>query len=160
MKLNLKTTLLLLIGTALCGVASLSAQTPAAASEADLAAIRATTLDYIEGYYTSDPDRVERSIFPDIAKRIPMRGPGGRVRIERMSGIELLNHAKSGDGKKIPAEQQLKEIKILDVFDNIASVRVDAASWVDHMQLAKMGDRWVVVNVLWQLKPRPTAGGN
>lgn len=160
MKLHLKTTLLLLVGAAFGSVASLSAQTPATASEADLAAIRAT-LDYIEGYYTADPDRVERAIFPDIAKRIPQRGPGGRVRIERMSGIELLNHAKSGDGKKIPAEQQLKEIRILDVFDNIASVRVEASSWVDHMQLAKLGDRWVVVNVLWQLKPRSApAGGN
>ncbi len=145
-----------LLCSLLLAAAPLRAQT-AAPAEADLAAIRSTVLDYLEGYYAGDPDRVERAIFPDIAKRIPMRGPGGRVRIERMSGIELLNHAKSGDGKKIPAAQQLKEVKILDVFDNIASVRVDAASWVDHMQLAKLGDRWVVVNVLWQLKPRPPA---
>lgn len=149
-------TLLLLCCACLLGTVRLHAQ----ASEADLAAIRATTLDYIEGYYTSDPERVERAIFPDIAKRIPMRGPGGRVRIERMSSLELINHAKSGDGKKIPPEQQLKDIKILDVFDNIASVRVDAATWVDHMQLAKLGERWVVVNVLWQLKPRPNPAAN
>jgi hypothetical protein len=150
-------TLLVLLCTLLFS-ASLRAQVAAPApSEADLAAIRATALDYIEGYYTSDPERVERAIFPDIAKRIPRKGPNGRVFIDRMSSLELINHAKSGDGKKIPAEQQHKDIKILDVFDNIASVRVDAASWVDHMQMAKMGDRWVVVNVIWQLKPRPTA---
>lgn len=149
-------TLLVLLGTLLFTAGALRAQV-APPAEAELAAIRATALDYIEGYYTADPDRVERAIFADIAKRIPRKGSNGRVFIDRMSSLELINHAKSGDGKKIPAEQQLKDVKILDVFDNIASVRVDAASWVDHMQLAKLGDRWVVVNVLWQLKPRPPA---
>ncbi|MBA4138378.1 MAG: hypothetical protein C0518_13800 [Opitutus sp.] len=152
-----RSTLLVLMCAGLFGATSLHAQT--VASDADLAAIRATALDYIEGYYTADPERVEKAIFTDIAKRIPMRGPQGRTRVERMSSLELINHAKSGDGKKIPVEQQLKEVKILDVFENIASIRVDAASWVDHMQLAKLGDRWVVVNVLWQLKPRPAPAG-
>jgi Putative lumazine-binding len=29
------------------------------------------------------------------------------------------------------------------------------ADWVDYMQLAKVDGRWVIVNVLWERKPRP-----
>ena len=28
------------------------------------------------------------------------------------------------------------------------------AGWVDYMHLANMGDRWVIVNVLWEPKPK------
>ena len=37
------------------------------ASEADLAAIRQTALDYIDGWYTADADRMERSLYEDPA---------------------------------------------------------------------------------------------
>jgi hypothetical protein len=35
-----------------------------------------------------------------------------------------------------------------------ASARIDASSWVDYLQLAKWRGRWVIINVLWELKPR------
>ena len=40
------------------------------------------------------------------------------------------------------------------VFGNTASVRVDASSWVDYMHVAKWNGRWVIVNVLWELRPQ------
>jgi hypothetical protein len=41
---------------------------------------------------------------------------------------------------------------VLDVFRNAAAVRVDADDWVDYLQLVKEGDRWLIVNVLWELR--------
>ena len=35
-----------------------------------LAAIRATALDYIEGWYAGDAARMERALHPELAKRI------------------------------------------------------------------------------------------
>jgi hypothetical protein len=29
------------------------------------------------------------------------------------------------------------------------------SGWVDYMHMAKWNGRWVIVNVLWELKPRP-----
>jgi hypothetical protein len=43
------------------------------------------------------------------------------------------------------------------VYGNAASVRVQAATWVDYMHVAKSNGRWVIVNVLWELDP-PAAG--
>jgi hypothetical protein len=31
---------------------------------------------------------------------------------------------------------------------------VDAGDWVDYLQLAKWNGRWVIVNVLWELRPQ------
>jgi hypothetical protein len=35
------------------------------------------------------------------------------------------------------------------VFRDIATVRVESVSFIDYLQLAKAGDRWEIVNVLW-----------
>ena len=33
------------------------------------------------------------------------------------------------------------------------SDKVVAENWIDYMYLAKFNGRWVIVNVLWELKP-------
>lgn len=33
-----------------------------------------------------------------------------------------------------------------------ASVRVEMSGWIDYMHLAKFGDDWKIVNVLWERK--------
>jgi hypothetical protein len=45
---------------------------------------------------------------------------------------------------------QQKDVTILDVFGNTASVRVVAADWIDYLHVAKFNGRWVIV--LWELK--------
>jgi hypothetical protein len=37
---------------------------------------------------------------------------------------------------------------ILDVFQDVPSVRVDAHGWIDYMHLARFGDDWRIANVL------------
>ena len=39
--------------------------------------------------------------------------------------------------------------------ENAASVKIVAADWVDYLHLAKYNGRWVIVNVLWEMKPPP-----
>jgi hypothetical protein len=39
------------------------------------AAIRATALDYVEGWYTGDAARMERALHPELAKRIVNTNP-------------------------------------------------------------------------------------
>jgi hypothetical protein len=57
-------------------------------------------------------------------------------------------------GKKTPKESQQKEITILDVYEDMASVKVVFAGWVDLVHMAKFNDPWLIVNVLWHLKPK------
>ncbi len=123
-------------------------------SDADKAAITATALDYIEGWYTGDAERMERALHPDLAKRIVRTNPqNGQSRLDQMSAMSLVQGVKRGGGKNTPKEKQLKEVTILDVFENAASVKIVASDWIDYLHMAKYNGRWVIVNVLWELKP-------
>lgn len=124
-----------------------------AQSAADSAAIRATALDYIEGWYEGDAERMARGVHPDLAKRIINTDERGRSVLSHMSAMTLVNNTRDGRGKRTPANEQRKDVRILDIFGNTASVRVDAASWVDYMHVAKWNGRWVIVNVLWDNRP-------
>jgi hypothetical protein len=70
-----------------------------------------------------------------------------------MSALSLVQGVKRGGGKQTPKEKQIKEVTILDVFGNAASVKVVASDWIDYLHIAKLNGRWVIVNVLWELKP-------
>jgi hypothetical protein len=128
---------------------------PAAASgqtAADSAAIRATALDYVEGWYTEDPARMERALHPELAKRIVRASSQGDPRLENMTAATLVQAVRSGGGKNTPLAQQIKDVRILDIYGSMASVRAEMAGWIDYMQLARWNGRWVIVNVLWEMK--------
>jgi hypothetical protein len=135
-----------------CFVTSAAAQTATAAGPED-AAIRQTALDYIEGWYEANPERMERALHPDLAKRIVRTGPQGQNRLDQMSAMSLVQGVRRGGGKMTPKEKQQKDVTVLDVFENAASVKIVAADWIDYLQMAKWGGRWVIVNVLWEMKP-------
>ncbi len=138
-------------------VLNVAAQT--AVSDADKEAIKATALDYIEGWYEGNPDRMERALHPDLAKRIVRTDAQGRSSLGQMSAMSLVQGVKRGGGKDTPKEKQQKDVTILDVFGNAASVKVVASDWVDYLHIARSNGRWVIVNVLWEMKPKPAAAG-
>lgn len=125
----------------------LQAETPE-----DREAIRQTALDYIEGYYEGDAARMERALHPELAKRIVMTREG-TSQLQDMTASQLVEGTRAGYGRNTPKERQKKDVKILDVFENAACVRIDAADWVDYLHVAKWNGRWVIVNVLWELRP-------
>ena len=141
----------------LIGIAMLVSVNPvesSAQTSADSAGIRGAALDYIEGWYAGDGERMERALHPELAKRIVNTNPNGRSILGQQGAMTLVNNTKGGGGKNTPADQQRKDVKILDIFGNTASVRVDAATWVDYLHVAKWNGRWVIVNVLWELRPQ------
>jgi len=135
------------------------ATAPAAAqTAADSAAIRATALDYVEGWYEGNPERMTRALHPELVKRIVVPDTAtGRSVLQNMGASALVNGTRHGWGKSTPTDRQQKEVRILDIFGNAASARATMADWIDYMQLAKVDGRWVIVNVLWERKPG--AGG-
>jgi hypothetical protein len=135
----------------LVGASSLSAQ-----SAADSAAIRATALDYVEGWYTADAARMERALHPELAKRIVNVNPqNGANSLGPQSAMTLVQGTRNGGGKNTPPEQMQKDVHILDIYQNAASVKAVMSGWIDYMHMAKWRGRWVIVNVLWELKPQP-----
>lgn len=125
-----------------------------AQAAADSAAIRATALDYVEGWYEGSAERMARSLHPELAKRIVRVDSAGNASMQQMGATALVAGARAGHGRQTPKDRQVKTVRILDIFGNTASVRADMADWVDYMQMAKVQGRWVIVNVLWELRPR------
>lgn len=123
---------------------------PIILSEEDRRAIIQAVLDYIEGWYQGDAERIERSLHPELAKRIIFADPRGFDRLEPISALALVIATRRGAGRRTPVECQRKDISILDAFGNTACVRVDAAEWVDFLQLGKLDGKWQIVNVLWE----------
>ena len=129
------------------------AVTANAQSADNAAAIKQTALDYIEGWYEGNAERMEKALHPELAKRIVRTNQEGRSRLDQMSAMSLVQGTRSAYGKNTPKEKQQKDVTILDVFENAASVKVIAADWVDYLHMAKFSGRWVIVNVLWEMKP-------
>ena len=125
-------------------------------TSADSAAIRATALDYMEGWYEGNADRMARALHPELVKRIAVRDTAtGRTMLQGMGASVLVNSTRHGYGKETPKERQQKEVRVLDIFGNAASAKAVMADWIDYMQMSKVDGRWVIVNVLWERKSQP-----
>jgi hypothetical protein len=124
-----------------------------AQTSADSAAIRATAMDYIEGWYSGDPVRMERALHPELAKRVVTTdATTGRSQLESIGAMTLVLRTRAGGGSRTPAERQQKDFTLLDVFNGAAVAKIVASDWVDYLELAKWNGRWVIVNVLWEYK--------
>ncbi|MDH4130884.1 MAG: nuclear transport factor 2 family protein [Gemmatimonadota bacterium] len=142
--------LLVLFSLLMAAPEVVSAQSPA-----DSAGIRRAALDYAEGWYEGDATRMERALHPDLAKRIARTDSTGASRLQQMTAAQLIDAVGRGGGRSTPADKQLKDVVILDIFGSAASARVTMSGWVDYLHLAKWNGEWRIVNVLWELKPRP-----
>lgn len=125
-----------------------------AQTEADRAAIRQAALDYIEGWYTGDAERMEGAVHPELAKRI-VRTQNGESRLGHQSADVLIGNTRRGGGSDTPEALRRKEVTILDLYENAASVKVDASDWIDYLHLARWNGSWKIINVLWEPRPRP-----
>jgi hypothetical protein len=139
----------LIASFALAPTSTLSGQ-----SAADSVGIRQAALDYIQGWYAGDGTRMESALHPELAKRIVRSDSLGNFRLDNQSAMTLVQNTRRGGGKDTPAADRHEDVRILDIYRNAASARIDASYWIDYLQLAKWRGRWVIINVLWELKPR------
>lgn len=124
------------------------------ASPEDIEAITEASRDYVEGWYNAQPERMARCLHPDLVKRTIEREPeGGTWRLRRPTDAQaMVRYTKEGGGSDVPEPERIYEITILDVFRHIASVKVLSHDYVDYVQLAKFNQKWLLVNVLWELR--------
>ncbi|HEY5852245.1 MAG TPA: nuclear transport factor 2 family protein [Lysobacter sp.] len=143
-----------LLSLVLAAAAATTPAPPVAIDPATRAAIEATCFDYVDGQLEGDPERVSRSLHPDLAKRRVLGDtPDERLGLRRMSKEELVELTRQG-ALKTPKDQWNRSCTALDVAGNIAVVRAETPWFVDFFHMGKFGDRWIIVNALWYSKPR------
>jgi hypothetical protein len=128
-----------------------------AQSPADSAGIRAAALDYTDGWYTGDVARMTRALHPELAKRMVQTDPKSHKSVlNDMGAGKLIGYTRSGGGKDTPVNRRQDEVTILDIYGGAASAKVVATDWIDYLHLTRWNGRWVILNVLWELKPHET----
>jgi hypothetical protein len=132
-------------------------QRATAQTAADSAAIRQTAMDYIDGYYTANADRMARAVHPELVKRIIIRDPRySHELIQGMGATQLIEGTRAGGGSQTPVDKRKMDVTILDItYGKVAAVKIVATGWVDYLQEAKVDGQWKIVNVLWERTPAP-----
>jgi hypothetical protein len=125
----------------------------AAAAAADQDAIRRTALDYIEGWYTKDAERLERALHPSLVKRRVQTETSGRFTLDEGGKQRLVDATRLEPGKTAPAlANRRRDVTILGVSGNAATVKIDADDWVDYLHVVRWEGEWKILNVLWELR--------
>lgn len=121
----------------------------------DRAAIERAALDYIEGWYTRDAARMERALHPRLVKRRVETGPANRPpHLDEGDAPRLVQATRGAPGEQVQAlGSRRREVTLLDLFGNAASVKIDADGWIDYLHLVKWEGEWKILNVLWELRP-------
>lgn len=112
--------------------------------------IKKAALDYIEGWYAASPERMERALHPELAKRAVMNIDGADqlrpITYERM--IELVKSKKEDQDALAKIE-----CDVLDEYGDMACVKSVSPDFIDYIQLAKWEGQWKIINVLWEFTP-------
>jgi hypothetical protein len=122
-----------------------------AQSSADSTAIRQAALDYIEGWYEGDATRMASALHPGLVKRIVHTDSLGDAFLSQEDASQLITATGAGGGRE--AERRRADVAILDVFGDVANVRVDAGDWIDYLQLVRFRGRWLILHVLGTFRP-------
>lgn len=116
-------------------------------------ALRQAALDYIEGWFVCDPDRMERAVHPALHKVQPIPfEKTGKTMVNHVPASFLIEGARAKVGALDEGERNV-QIKILDIQPDIAAVEVVSSMYFEYLHLAKLNEQWKIVNVLWIMNP-------
>ncbi len=115
----------------------------------DSQAIRDSALDYIEGWYEANAERMNRALSPYLAKRRVV----SEDEIWHVDKAWMIDVTGKGRGRIEDPSAGRREIRILDQTDTMATAKIVSERFVDYLHLAKVDGRWSIVNVLWDLHP-------
>lgn len=123
-------------------------------------AVEATALDYIEGAYSSDAERMGHALHPELNKVLLTRNrQTGVPFLYKMGWSNLVEGTRAGLGP-LPEDERNIEVDIYDISHDIASVKVSSTMYIDLLQIAKFNGEWQIINVLWVPNPdRPRRQG-
>jgi len=116
---------------------------------ADSTAVQKAALDYIEGWYDGNIEQMGRSLHPELRhNRINSDPKTQGITLIQMSAMSLIKEAMLQVSKKTLQ----KEFTLLDISENLADVRIITPEFTDYLQMAKFNGRWLIVNILREIK--------
>lgn len=114
-------------------------------------AIRATALDYVEGWYSADKARMAKALSPDLKKRgFIINTKTNQVVINEASYSQMIEWTRK-NSNELEKNPDLKfEVKIIETGNNIAMVKTISPDFIDYIHMGKMKGKWKIYNVIWE----------
>ncbi len=116
--------------------------------DGDAALIKKTVLNYVEGWYEANGDRMAEALHPKLAKR----GMSASNEIWDVSRDWMIDATGKGQGRIDDPATGKKEIIILDRTEKIASVKLVSNLFDDYLHLLKVDGEWKIINALWEYR--------
>jgi hypothetical protein len=115
-------------------------------------AVRSVVMDYVEGWFEGDADRMERALHPELVKRC--RGIEGDDpdALETLSARDMIAATADGEGRREDAADRRIEIRIDHLGGGLASVQCFCHRYAALLHLIDMPDGWKIVNAAWRLR--------
>jgi len=123
-----------------------------AQTERDTLLIKETALNYIEGLYANNYERMEKALHPELAKRVINKDENENYRLSNMGYSELIYYSKTWKPKfENPKEKFKADVIIFDISYDIATIKVtqNKYKFFDYIHLGKIDGEWKIINLLW-----------
>lgn len=108
----------------------------------DVDAITECVLDYFEGWFDADGMRMERALHRDLVKR------GVAEELGVTTKQLMIEMTERGDGKEDAGNRRI-EVRVEDVYGDIASATVHTATYHEYVHLVRTAAGWKIANALW-----------
>ena len=96
---------------------------------------------------------MSKVLHPELVKRtIRNYENTGNDVVNNLSYNTMMQYTIAGYGKHTPKDKQNDKIELLDICENIASIRVESTDYVEYLQMVKYNGEWKALNVLWEMK--------
>lgn len=103
-------------------------------------AVRRAALDYFEGWFDGDPERMDRSLHSSLVKR----------RADDLTPItkeQMVGATREGAGKRESGREL--EVEVVEVYGDIATVIVRAVPFREYLHLVRGVEGWQITNALY-----------
>ena len=127
-----------------------TATAPPASADEGGQAVRAAVLDYFEGWFEGDPERMRRALHPALSKRSYGEDRARTPALSSLTADQMVAWTMRGEGRTDDPAERATTIEIVDVSRTIACATVRSGEYVEYVHLASTADGWRIVNTLWR----------
>ena len=115
----------------------------------DAAAIESCLLDYFEGWFDGDAERMDRALHPGLAKHAIGQDRARSGTLDMTTKDEMVEATRQGRGRQRDLSDRAIRIDITGVSGDMASATVHSAVYVEYALLARTSHGWRITSTLW-----------
>ena len=102
--------------------------------------VRRAALDYFEGWFDGDAERMDRALHPGLVKRFA-------ADLEPVTKEQMVEATRQGAGKR-ESEREV-EVEVAEVYGDIATAVVRSVPYREYLHLVRTPEGWRIANTLY-----------